>query len=368
MASPEILEFERLLAPVAEENPAGEDLRADAAYDSIYNKIATARDEASQTERTALRDGADGDLLRNDPKDWGPILDLAPEAISQRSKDLKVTAFLIESLVRAHGFAGLRDGFRLARRLVEDYWDDLYPRPDEDDDEDGIMTRVAPLTSLNGEDEPGTLIRPITKVPITQGRAYGPFSSLHYKMVCLSAQGQDASGQNDPVTKEMFDVAVRETSPEWFVNLADDLAQCSEEFESLCGALKEKCGDEDGFSLAPPSSNIRKTLQQCRDFVGEIAPELLPAEPAADADDPDQPVAASSGQIATRQEAFRLLKRTADFFRQTEPHSPVSYALEQAVRWGEMALPELLMELVEDGSAREQLFKLMGIKPPEEEP
>ncbi len=233
MASPEILKFERLLAPVAEENPAGEDLRADAAYDSIYNKIANARDEASQAERTALRDGADGDLLRNDPKDWGPILDLAPEAISQRSKDLKVTAFLIESLVRAHGFAGLRDGFRLARRLVEDFWDDLYPRPDEDDDEDGIMTRVAPLTSLNGEDEPGTLIRPITKVPITQGRAYGPFSSLHYKMVCLSAQGQGSSGQNDPVTKEMFDVAVRETPSllgdidiaGLVRDLADDLAE-----------------------------------------------------------------------------------------------------------------------------------------------
>ena len=69
------------------------------------------------------------------------------------------------------------------------------------------------------------------------------------------------------------------------------------------------------------------------------------------------------GQIGSREEAFRALLQVAEFFKRTEPHSPISYTLEQAVRWGRMPLPELLSELVPEDSTREQIFKLVGIRP-----
>jgi type VI secretion system protein ImpA len=56
--------------------------------------------------------------------------------------------------------------------------------------------------------------------------------------------------------------------------------------------------------------------------------------------------------------------RAAAFFKRTEPHSPVSYALEQAVHWGRMELPELLGELIADVNVRADLFKRLGIRPP----
>ena len=380
MASPETLDFEKLLTPISQENPAGEDLAIDQAFDSIYQQITTARSDASTAERNALRDGADTDLLVNNlNKEWEVVLKLAPEVIAQHSKDLRVAVFLLEALVRDRGFVGLRDGFRLVRRLVEDFWDDLHPRPDED----GVMTRVAPLASLNGEDSPGPLIRPIGRVPIVQGRTRGPYSLLHHKTARLLEQGKGPSGQDDAVTKEMFDIAVHETPPEWFADLLDDLTECMKEFEDLCKVLKEKCGEEDGFSLAPPSSNIRKALQECLEGVREIAPELPPDggdddgdgnDNDGDGDGDDDDGGRSKGStgemsvnIETRQDAFRTLQRTADFFRRTEPHSPVSYALEKAVRWGRMSLPELLKELVEDESPRKQIFKLVGIEASEEE-
>jgi type VI secretion system protein ImpA len=68
--------------------------------------------------------------------------------------------------------------------------------------------------------------------------------------------------------------------------------------------------------------------------------------------------------IATREDAFRCLLKVAAFFRQTEPHTVLSYSLEQAVRWGRMPLPELLTELIPDDSARLNLFKQVGITPP----
>ncbi len=51
----------------------------------------------------------------------------------------------------------------------------------------------------------------------------------------------------------------------------------------------------------------------------------------------------------------------ADFFKQTEPHSPVSYALRQAVRWGRMPLPEFLTEVIPDENVRAELFRRVGL-------
>ena len=71
---------------------------------------------------------------------------------------------------------------------------------------------------------------------------------------------------------------------------------------------------------------------------------------------------AVASRVQTREDAFRLLLQVADFFKRTEPHSPVAYALEQAVRWGKMPLPALWSELLPDEAARSQLFRLVGIR------
>ena len=60
--------------------------------------------------------------------------------------------------------------------------------------------------------------------------------------------------------------------------------------------------------------------------------------------------------------AIKKLQEIATFFRKTEPHSPMSYTIEQVIRWSELSLPELLNELITDSDARTGYFKLSGIK------
>ncbi len=69
--------------------------------------------------------------------------------------------------------------------------------------------------------------------------------------------------------------------------------------------------------------------------------------------------------VQTREDAFRMLLEVADYFKHTEPHSPVAYALEQAVRWGRMPLPDLLTELIPEQATRDTIFKIVGIQRPE---
>jgi type VI secretion system protein ImpA len=51
----------------------------------------------------------------------------------------------------------------------------------------------------------------------------------------------------------------------------------------------------------------------------------------------------------------------AEFFRRSEPHSPVSHHVEEAVRWGRMGLPELLGELIADDKTRQMVLQRVGI-------
>jgi type VI secretion system protein ImpA len=380
MASSEVLDFELLLAPIAGDNPAGVSLRDDYSPTSSYNTIKTARDAARAAERQMVMSG---DVPVGPVAGWEPILKQGTKILGAESKSLEVAAWLTEALVRKHGFAGLRDGFRLLRELSEHFWDGLYPLPDED----GVIARVAPLTGLNGQESDGVLLKPIANIPITAPGTQQPFTLADYKRAC------EISGVSDPEkrarmidqgmpTLEMFEQASRETSAEFFRNLVEDLEACREEYRRLCDILEEKCGkDDDGFSLAPPTSNIRNALEKAHEDVlnlsrGNLADSTAQTAEAGEstmlvASDANTPMVGGTvagsvaSRVQTREDAFRLLLQVAEFFKRTEPHSPVSYALEQAVRWGKMPLPDLWAELVPDESARNQLFKIVGIQPPD---
>jgi type VI secretion system protein ImpA len=369
MASPEVLDFGALLAPIPGDHPAGVDLRADPSPNSAYYAVKDARSAARAAERQIVMEGEDTGATA----DWRPVLQRGKEALAEQSKDLEIAAYLIEALVRLEGFAGLRDGFRLARELVEQFWDGLYPLPDEE----GLETRVAPLTGLNGDDAEGTLINPIARVPLTEGGSVGPYAHFHFQQASALAQVPDEEArekrvQQGAVSLAMFEKAVSETPAGFFTNLVEDLAQCQQEFEKICTALDERCEGK-----SPPASNIRAALETCLDTVNAMARDKLASasgegeEEAPAGEDGEAGAAAADGQamaagtIRTREDAFRALTKVADFFRRTEPHTPVSYALEQVVRWGRMALPELLTELIPDDGPRQQLFKQVGIRPPD---
>jgi type VI secretion system protein ImpA len=376
MASPDILDFETLLAPFPGENPAGVDVRS-GGNGGDYRKLKDARNEAARAERNLLyKGGTDDQGYPLPPPDWRPVLELAPKVLAENAKDLEVVAFLIEALVRQHGFAGLRDGYRLARELVERYWEHLYPHPEEGE---GLRERVRPLANLNGEDGGGMLIDPIHRVPITAGRSCGPYSlaSLHDAVdvdrITDPEQRERRLQLAGAVTMDMFRKAVTETPPEFYRNLLDDLTQAAAEFEQLGQDLDARCGSDSQGPVAPPLSAIREALAECRREVENIARPLLgdaTAAPAAQAGESPvvpagtaTPLVAADGQthVQNREEAFRALLAVAEFFKRTEPQSPVAYLLEQAVRWGRMSLPDLLKELVTDAPTREQIYRLIGV-------
>src|SRR5262249_7653302 len=132
MSSPVVVDFSRLLTDIPGDNPAGVNLRDDRS--SLYYEIKDARNKASVAERKYAErlmspELADAKEDAVNPPDWNAVWEVGQRALAEKTKDLEITAFVIEALVRLHAFAGLRDGFRLARELVEKYWERLYPLP-----------------------------------------------------------------------------------------------------------------------------------------------------------------------------------------------------------------------------------------------
>ncbi len=358
MTSEEIIPLEQLLAPIAEDNPVGRDIRDDTGQDSIYQAIKDARVAARSAERNNMFDNNTSEADSH----WRRILDLAPDILLTHTKDLEVACWFTEALIRRHGFEGLRDGFKLIEGLIESYWDELYPLPDED----GIETRVAPLTGLNGEGAEGVLITPIRNVNITEGSEPGPFNYWKYQQVLEIEKIIDDETKNEKASKlgfskEDVDRAVAESAESFYIDINDDLGEAIEIYRRISSLLDNHCGANE----SPPTSNIINMLEACLGTIRHIAKYKIPASQVDVEENPEEPVSDASqfesAEVRTREDAFMQLLEISRFFRKTEPHSPISYMLERVVKWGDLPLESLIRELIPDSSARDYYGSLTGI-------
>ena len=71
-----------------------------------------------------------------------------------------------------------------------------------------------------------------------------------------------------------------------------------------------------------------------------------------------------AGTPQSREQALAQLRSVAEFFRRTEPHSPVAYLVDRAARWGEMPLHEWLRTVLKEPGTLGQLEELLGVTPP----
>jgi len=352
-----------LLDGITPDAPCGDDPRRDTSADSPYQTLRTLRTTARNNERAALA-GGHPDFIQT--ADWQPIVDLAPRLLRETGKDLEVTAWLIEAMTRVHGFRGLATGLRLAAALIEAFGEALHPRPDDE----GKASQLAALAGLNGQGSEGALIAPIRAIPLTDGgpgmryAAWQCDQAFDLERTGESA-GRSAKERHAAAGSENIRAAVRETSAEELRAISADLTQATEAYERYCGILDAYCADD-----PQPTARIRDTLDACRRTLNYLAGDRLRQQGSVSADPerqtPDGDRATTPSRpltVRSREDALQALASAAAYFRRAEPHSPVSYAVEQAIRWSDLSLPELIDELIPDEDARRKYRTLAGVAP-----
>lgn len=357
-------DIDTLLQPIPGEAPCGADMVFSAEFDAIR--------EARRYDDPHLDQG--DWVIDIKEADWPQVISICTSVLRDRSKDVRVAAWLAEAWAKTRGFAGLRDGYLLVDGLCRRYWDGLHPVPDEGD----VQQRVGNLAWLLSRSQ--QLIR---ELPLTQSEG-GRFGAALWESASQLANAVKRAPQNaadltrGKLTLDRFDAARRDTPPAFYSELESNLQSCFAAVDVLELTLAERLGDE-GPAFSPVREALKDVTELAHRFAREagllvradMSPAPAPAAPAPPttrmeptlpaADHPSAAPAPARGPLQTRDQALAQLREVAEFFRRTEPHSPVAYLADKAANWGEMSLHLWLRTVVKNGEALSGLEELLGV-------
>ena len=338
-----MLELDELLAPISDSSPSGEDLSFSLEYDAIQ--------EARRADDPSLEQGEWITDLKS--ADWPAVARQSSQLLQQRSKDLRLAVWWAEAQTQVHGFAGLARGYRLVTGLCERFWDDVHPQVEDDD----LEQRIGNIGWLIGHSTEWLRRLPLTEAP--QGR----FGLAQFEV----ARARPGDPSVEPPL-ELLEAARRDTPHAFYQQLTGLLPECREALAALEDCVDRRLG-RDG----PSFTALREQLAHLGDVANRFAREagvLIDGEPPStanvDARDPgiaSTPAAAivSSGAPVSRREAIAQLRRVAEYFRRTEPHSPVAYLADKAASWGEMPLHVWLKRVIKDGDTLSQMEEMLDV-------
>ena len=346
MPTPKVLDnIDALVAPISPDNPAGEEL----SYD-VKGQLDQLRKQIKNPDQP------------EDDKepDWPGVIKLATDTLTRSSKHCRLAARLTEALVRkGHGYAGLRDGLTLMRRLVGECWDRLQPvvpAEEGEDRTDALDFRLSDFRWLDDPDGGAFFPNVIQMVPIF-GRS-DRFGIMEMK------RSREKKGV---MPWAEFEKLIRETGPVAVQNAIDDTGESLRELDQLVLNLRAKLAGANGVQ-PPAMTRLRDAVQECYTLLQQLQKEFFPkaAASAADGAVPAGALPAAEAALpkkpATREDALRQLEEAAELMRQLEPHSPISYLVERAIVLGKLPFPQLMKELIQEQKALADLFRLVGIK------
>ncbi len=370
-------EIESLLAAIPGDSPAGVDSLTRKFYGDIEN-----------FRKTEDRDGPLGALREGEARtaDWTKVFSLASRAIAGHSKDLGLAFYFTEAAGRKNGLKGIAQGLNLIRGLCERYWTEMYPKV-----ADGLDERTFWLEKLDG-----VLPKVIGEVQITQASDEKVY--VFWQWQGLEIERQQAGRNKDPgdrakavaeaiARKLQFDQAATKTDGAFYERLYHDINTCSEACERLMVTIDERLQAEptvQQLEELPSFYSTRKALKELFVLTDQIFRSKgveSPAKPHVTANEEVAitagalPEAESNGVVArgnngvavrsgvlTREDAIVQLSTIASFFRKTEPHSPVGYLIERAIRWSNLSLTQVLEEVLHDSTALAKVRETLGIE------
>lgn len=340
-----------ILKPVSSQNPCGEDMSFSPEFDFIQ--------EARREDDSTVDYGEWKTTLKE--ADWKSVVAKCTELLETRTKDLRVCAWLTEGLTKTCGFAGLASGIVTTARMMENFGQDIHPLAEDGDQEQRMGSLIWFVTRLS---------QLVGQIPITASVA-GSFGLNDYEaarllQMQLQRHSESTIASEQRVTLEKFSAAAEKTDKAKYVGWIADLESC------IAGLNQLSTVSDTFFGLDSPSfSPLTKTLDAVLMRVQSIAKErgvsaVTEKARTEEGKNMNEATAANSsdasGPIKNRAQALAKLREVAEFFRETEPHSPVAYLAEKAAQWGAMPLHTWLRNVVKDRGTLSNIEELLGIE------
>ena len=381
--------LQKLKEPVNEQQYCGTYIKLDRqafrALRNVYNEANSAARKLLQTPDESELD----ELNENNINSWKRLSDQLCETFQKQTKDIELLSWLMVSqLYLDDTLIGFKNTLDLLNTLLTEHFDELNP--------------VIPEASIKAQDEAGKLRESldfkmaafsqmvgigendsILYAPMSQVRLLGNVSYFAY-------QSAEMKGECPKLREDLKkDVSA---NADKYKTTIETLKQCKTLCNDIYVLLGSKCQPS---GIQTPNfmfiinhlDRILKSVGFLTGFSIEDKKVQTAEEPVQDnnASSPAEPQTATVQTVAvqtagvvnnsqsfellsknsevTREQVFEELANIAKYFRSTEPHSPVSYLIEKAIRWGHLSLPELLNELISDqADTKNRIFTIAGLQ------
>lgn len=354
------------LAAVDPSSPSGSDLRNDARFHALENRLQA----ASRPARLQLvEQGGTGAV----ELDWSEMAEEA-QALAATGRDLRLLAIVARLWTNENGLAGVAEGLKLITENVGQHWETLHPalRPSASPRE-AALRRINALYQLENPD--GGVLGDLEFVTLLAPRGIGPITGGDLAAGALNRSAYLAEAPSGLGEKELAElVAAHEARlnrvtagcrataaerPEEMAVLKEALASARAGLAALEAALAPHVTENDMGVRFGGLDRFLTRIGQTLDGVSAPAAaatpspaqeaQAMPSAPAAAA----APVAAAApalpGQVNSRRDVERMLDLIIDFYERTEPSSPLPHLARRMRKMVSMNFMQLMEEIAPSG-------------------
>ncbi|MGR4990810.1 ImpA family type VI secretion system protein [Vibrio rotiferianus] len=391
-------QIEQLSTPLSDDSICGVYLKLDkGAFRPLRNEFNVAQTALRKLSQNPSADEKDS-LQEACLNSWKTLSDSLFEQFSNTTRDIELISwfvaaqFLLDTTLEsaANSLEWLAD-------LSEKHWDHLNPvlpveKLKSDDDKgkerEQADAKVKAFFQLVGDSEESSILyAPMLQLPLVGEVTFFDFQSAERK------------GEISLLKSTLTTTVAQERSAIQFK--MENAKRCISQLERLSALVSTHCQSvgSQSINFGFAKSLLTRVENALVHLSGiKLAPKVeaktieqeVAESSASEGDQPShmdekqiEPIPMASEQAQTvsqhlhagnlselgnlnnmnRDLAFHLLREVSDYFRQSEPHSPISFLLEKAIRWGYLSLPELLQEMMseQNGDALSTIFNAAGL-------
>jgi type VI secretion system protein ImpA len=325
-----------LLQPISPEQPCGVSLDDSMLLSSL--DALRLFGQARSPEAPPDPEGDEKELAKaRPPLEWDKIRADALEGLN-KSKDLRLLAYLGTALLRTDGLPAFSGVLTTASQWLDTYWAQIYPALDED--------AIARRNALNCLADPMAVIDRIWRLPLVTSRQHGRYSLRDIDI----ARGQTAPGPLETKPEEAaISNAFKELPLEDLTALDASTAAASAALTSIDARMRSEGGPDVAPDFGPLVTQFAKLGRICKEQLasrGEAGGEGAGVAAGAPGE-----IAFRAGAINSRADAIRALDAVAEYFRRNEPSSPIPLFVDRAKRLVAKDFLEVLADIAPDALA-----------------
>ncbi len=335
------INIEKLLEPLSEEAPCGENLEYDSALQTLESTAAV----------KPVQEFGDTFVPAEAP-DWNQVQTLATE-ILLRTKDVRIAVtYFAHALVCTEGFPGCAKALLLIQGYVEHYWDSVHPQLDADDNFDPLSR----INAINALSDSQTIVQSLRRSPLLSAQGIGVFSLRD--MDIAAGKITLPKETEAPPTQAIIDGALMDCELSELQKNANAINSALLSIKKIRKCLTDLVGAESASQLNELSTELTQAQSLLDKELSRrgITDELEVGDTSTAS---ARSAVSLGGEINSRVDVIRVLDKICDYYARNEPSSPVPLLLQRVKRLVSMDFMELIKNLASDGIP--QVEKIMGV-------